>query len=193
MTSRARAAQETRARIIAAALAEFMAGDLAGTTLESVATRAGVTLQTVLRHFGSKSGLISAAIEHTAQEVAQARAPELARDVPQAIERLLANYEQLGELNWRILCHEQAEPGLRPVLARARAVHRAWLEQVFQAQLPARGAERERRLQLLFGATDFYMWKLWRRDLGHTPEQTRALMVRLVGAVLAQFGAEEAT
>ena len=69
MTARARAVQATRARIVQAAIEEFMAGDLAGATLERVARRSGVTLQTVLRHFGSKSGLISAAIERKAREV----------------------------------------------------------------------------------------------------------------------------
>lgn len=52
------------ARIRDAALAEFAEHGVAGTTLKSVATAAGVSAQLVVHHFGSKEGLATACDEH---------------------------------------------------------------------------------------------------------------------------------
>jgi hypothetical protein len=42
-------------------------------------------------------------------------------------------------------------------------------------------------VHLLFGATDFYLWKLYRRDLGLGRRTTTARIVDHVEAVLASF------
>lgn len=190
MRARAEAAEATRLHIIEAAIALFMERDLRGMTLEAVAERAGVTLQTVLRRFGSKAGLVAAATEHKAAQVQRMRTPERAGDVRAALRALVSTYEELGDLNWRMLCHEAQDPALHTLLERARAVHSAWLEQVFAAHLPARGAERKRRLALLFAATDFYVWKLSRRDLDRSREETERSMRELVEALLERFARE---
>src|SRR3954470_24682361 len=101
MTARARAAEQTRVRIIEAAITQFMQSDLSGMTLEAVAREAGVTLQTVLRHFGSKGGLVSAAVEHKTAEVLRMRTPPKPHDRAAAIHTLITSYETMGDLNWR--------------------------------------------------------------------------------------------
>ncbi|HEY7850198.1 MAG TPA: helix-turn-helix domain-containing protein, partial [Ktedonobacterales bacterium] len=58
MTSRATAAAETAQRILRATTDLYMERWLEDLTLEEVAARAGVTVQTVLRRFGSKTGLV---------------------------------------------------------------------------------------------------------------------------------------
>ena len=191
MTARAKSAEETRLRIIAAAVALFMEKDWALVTLEAVAQHAGVTLQTVLRRFGSKAALFSAAVEQTAADVERARTPAEPHDVRAALRALVSSYEQLGALNWRLLCHEASDATLHGLLERARGVHRAWLEQVFAHALPARGAERTRRLSLLFSATDFYVWKLERVDFGRTRAQAEQLITELVQALLRDFETRE--
>jgi AcrR family transcriptional regulator len=193
MTARARAAEQTRVRIIEAAVTQFMHSDLSGMTLEAVAREAGVTLQTVLRHFGSKGGLVSAAVEHKTAEVLRMRTPPGPHDRAAAVHTLISSYETMGDLNWRMLCHEEHEPTLHEALERARAVHRAWLEQVFSEVLPVHGPERARRLELLFGASDFYLWKLWRRDLGMSRQRTERRMNELLDAVLQGFAPVEET
>ena len=187
MTARAAQAEQTGLRILAAATALFMKRDLSDITLEEIASQAGVTLQTVLRRFGSKSGLFDAAIEHTASAVNEARRVEPAGDTHRALSVLLANYEQLADLNWRLLCHEAEQPAVARALKLARKIHREWLERVFVSSLPRRGHERERRLELLFAATDFYVWKLQRRDFGHSQAATEAFMYRLVETLCAEF------
>jgi TetR/AcrR family transcriptional regulator, regulator of autoinduction and epiphytic fitness len=56
-------AQQTRARVIAAATRLFVAGGYGSTTIPSVAAAAGVSVPTVERVFGSKAELLKAAID----------------------------------------------------------------------------------------------------------------------------------
>ena len=191
MKARADSAEATRLSIIGAAIALFMEGDWAEVSLEAIALRAEVTLQTVLRRFGSKAGLFSATVEQIAAEVERLRVPEVPGDVRAAIRALVGTYETFGTLNWRLLCHESQDPALPALLERARTVHRSWLQQVFAAHLSESTREREHRLSLLFAATDFYVWKLSRKDLGRSRRHTEQLMLELVQALLRQFEPKE--
>ena len=181
--ARAEAAAETRERILDAAFALFFEHDYEDITLERVAGAAGVTLQTVLRKFGSKEGLAGAVMEERGQRVIEARRP-VSPDAPSAVAALVASYEQIGDANWRMLRQEHQQPMVQQALARARALHRGWIEASFAAELPARGAARERMVDALFPALDFYVWKLNRRDLGKSREETEALMLGLVEAIV---------
>lgn len=49
----------------------FSKDGLSSASLESVAAKAGVTKQTALRHFGSKEGLIEAAIRRASESYAR--------------------------------------------------------------------------------------------------------------------------
>ena len=181
--ARAQAAEQTRERILDAAVALFWDRDLDEITLDDLAAHAEVTLQTVLRKFGSKEAVFSAALEERSGTVMDTRQPP-APDPKSAIAALVASYEQIGEWNWRVLRHESTQPMLRKVLATARVQHRAWIETSFAGVLPARGRARERMTDLLFTALDFYVWKLHRRDLGRSREETEDLMLGLVEAII---------
>src|SRR5690242_5062374 len=84
MTARAEAAEQTRVRIIRTAFelqAEKLTTEI---SLEDVAARAGVSVQTVLRRFGSKAALFEQSLQLVNDEIAdERRAP--AGDVPGAI------------------------------------------------------------------------------------------------------------
>src|SRR5688500_16977187 len=140
MVARAEATASTRNAIMDAAAQIFVEGSYGDFTLDAVARRAGVTLQTVLRHFGSKDGLIDAAIDHKTAEVFATREPASAGDAAAAIGKLAASYEHMGEKNWRLLCHEERHEAVHRVLATARRRHREWLAHNFAEVLPARGA-----------------------------------------------------
>jgi AcrR family transcriptional regulator len=60
---RARQAVQTRQAVLAAATGLFAAQGWAGTTLAAVASEAGTAVETVYAGFGSKSGLLTAAID----------------------------------------------------------------------------------------------------------------------------------
>jgi AcrR family transcriptional regulator len=94
-------------------------------TLEAVALEAGETPHTVIRHFGSKAGLVEAVLDAAVHD---AYVHLLARvgDVPPGEERLTAYIEGLGDLAkdteatvliFRIAPHALADPALRPRVA----------------------------------------------------------------------------
>ena len=74
MRARAAAAERTAERIAIAAFDLWRDVGLDEMTLQQVAERAGVTVQTVLRRFGSKDGVIQAGFEYGANAVVVQRA-----------------------------------------------------------------------------------------------------------------------
>jgi len=158
-------------------------------TLEEIAGRAGVTARTVIRRFGGKEGLLAAFAEDFIPAVGVSRdaAPG---DVDAAVERVVAVYEAWGDGIIRNLAQEERHPALKPLLDRGRAAHRAITAQAFAPWLePLAEPDRRRTLDTLVAATDVYAWKLARRDIGRSREETATLLRRLVDAVLAQASA----
>lgn len=183
MTARADATAETGRSIVAAARELFFSLDYEDVTLQAVADRSGVTLQTVLRRFSSKEGLVNAVAEVVGPEILQSRQVATPGDVAEAVRRLVASYETIGPMNWRMLRQEHRIPILHEQLVLARASHRAWIEEVFAPVLPRRGRERERRVMRLYAATDFYQWKLLRIDFGLPCAEVEQLMREQVAAI----------
>jgi len=79
-------------------------------------------------------------------------------------------------------------PEVAEGLARGRLGFQAWLEEVLGDLLPADDDPDERRRVLLglHAALAVFTWKLLRRDLGLSQEQTEALLTDLVLGVLAR-------
>jgi AcrR family transcriptional regulator len=141
---------------------------VADVTLDDIARESGLTVRTVLRRFGSRDGVLEAAFAQLKEDLKSARVPTAPGDVAAAVTSLIDQYEQMGDFNIRALEQEQQLPLLHAALNEGRRHHRAWVAEVFGpylAHLPA--AERERRITSLYAATDVYLWKLLRRDLGH--------------------------
>jgi len=191
MGARAQAAERTQQAIIDATAALFWERDPDEITLEEIAARAGVTLQTVLRRFGSKDAVLAAAAEVKSAEVARSREPERAGDRAGALRALFASYERIGELNWRLLRFEGQNAVIHGILVKARAGHRDWIARTFAELLPRSGADRERRIDALLTVTDFYVWKLYRTDLGHGRSATEAHILALVETVIRRFDEEK--
>jgi AcrR family transcriptional regulator len=186
MVARAASAEETARRIREAARDAFVARDFDQVTLEEIARAAGVTLQTVLRRFGSKEALLEAAADDERPRILASRLPPGGGVAP-ALRRLVDSYEAIGHMGWRMLRQEEL-PQFHALLVGARRLHRGWLERVFAGVLDGQPRrERARRLTLLFGATDYYLYKLWRRDLGHSRAATLTHMQALVDALLGQW------
>lgn len=177
---RARSAADTRRRVIDAAEALFARVRYEDLTLPAVAAEAGVTRQTVLRLFGSKDRLLSEAAREKMDAIARARQPE-GGDPERALDRLVASYERIGRVNWHMLLEEDRLPAMKELLDLARQLHRDWVERNLAPRLPP---HRRHGRDLLFAATDFYVYKLYRRDLGMSRGETRRRMGELVRAVL---------
>jgi AcrR family transcriptional regulator len=184
MTRRADAAAATGERILDAAIEVFWERPTDRLSLGEVARRAGVAKQTVLRRFGSKAGLLAAAVERATERVDAERGDVVAGDVPGAIAALVEHYERIGDGVLRMLAEEARSPGLRQVADRGRAYHARWCERVFAAALGGLGgAERDRRLAMLIAVTDVHTWRLLRRDRGLTRRQTETALRELLEPV----------
>ena len=184
MKQRAATAAETRQRIVNAAIELSLEHWYDEITLRQIAARAGVALQTVVNHFGTKEGILTACLEQPLPAEMMTRTAATPDDVEGAVRLLLADYERVGDATLRSIALEGRIEALRPFLDRGRAAHRKWAERTFPAALGGlRGAARRRRLDLLVCATDVLTWKLLRRDRGLSQEQTRKAIAELVEAL----------
>src|SRR5438045_2091775 len=99
MVARAEAAARTGERILDAAVEVFFE-DPASVSLDEVARRAGVTVQTVIRRFGGREGLLAAAGSREAEKVRRERETEPG-DLTGAVHVLVGHYERTGDLALR--------------------------------------------------------------------------------------------
>jgi AcrR family transcriptional regulator len=188
-TARAEAAEQTRMRITRAAFELQTERLTAEISLEDIASRAGVTVQTVLRRFGSKAELFQASLEWINTEVAEERrAP--AGDVGTAIRVLVDHYEKDGDFALLMLAQENSYPHVRQMSDMGKQMHRGWVEDVFGPFLPVDADARSESIDLLVVTTDVYTWKLMRRDRGLSRSHTERRINALVSAVLAAITSE---
>ncbi len=186
MGARAEAAAGTRRRILGAVRDLAVESFNLDPTLEVVAARAGVSVQTVLRHFGDREGLFDAALDAaTADIVAEREAP--AGDVTAAVRIIVAHYEAQGDFVVYVLGHERDDERFARITETGRGVHRRWVTDVFAPQLAGRD-DAGPLTDLLVVATDVFTWKLLRRDRGLSRTHTEARIRRLIDAVLAPPG-----
>ncbi|MFJ4846518.1 TetR/AcrR family transcriptional regulator [Streptomyces sp. NPDC088733] len=190
MKARAESTAQTRRRIMRSAFELANETKSLEIVVADVAARAGVSVRTVLRHFGSRDGLFEAVTAYVKDEVREERAAPVG-DVATAVEVLFDHYELRGEMVLRLLGEEAADPRVRSVTDQGRLLHRAWVEQVFAPQLARRGdADRELVTDLLTVATDVYTWKLLCRDRGLDRQQAQQRVRFMIDAVLGTVGEE---
>ena len=183
MTARAASAAGTRDRIVRAVLALHVERFHDQITLEEVARRSAVTVQTVLRHFASRERLVEAAAEQATREVLAQRNSAPVGDIDGAVENLLDHYEEWGRSALRLLAQEERFPQLRVVTDGGRAAHYAWVERTFGPFL-VETSDRLLRPKLI-AITDVFMWKLLRLDLGLDRTQTASAVATSIRAVVA--------
>ncbi|MDX5399891.1 MAG: TetR/AcrR family transcriptional regulator, partial [Actinomycetes bacterium] len=182
MSARAASTAATREAVLGALIQMAGARPIAAITLDDVAALAGVSVQTVLRHFGSRDGLLDAAVEHARPGVMAERTPAGPRPAD-AVRALTDHYERMGDLVLRLLTQEDDER-VRRITEPGKRDHRAWVSEAFDAALPRDPAHREAVVDMLVVATDVYAWKLLRRDRGLSRTATEARILGLVRAVL---------
>lgn len=116
-------------------------------SLEAVAQGADTTVQTVLRHFGSKAGLFEAAARRGFERVKSGRDEVPAGDLEAVVAYLARHYEEMGPMVLRMLAVEHEVPEVMRIVRRGRQLHRAWVARVL-APLLKRSERHERRLGL---------------------------------------------
>lgn len=181
MTARAEAAEGTGERILDATIAVFWQRPIDEISLEEVARRAEVSVQTVIRRFGGKYGLLAAAAERETERVGGQRGQARVGDVAGAVRNLLDHYEELGLPVLRLLAQEDRSPALRDLADRGRVVHAQWCERVFAPWLAGLDdTKRARRLAQIIAVTDVAVWKLFRHDQGLSPHETEIALIDLL-------------
>lgn len=185
--ARAQAAARTGRRIIDAFVEFTRDRWFDELTLNEVARRAGVSVQSVIRRFGGKDGLISAVIDAMGADIGEQRAAAPG-DASGSLARLFEVYEQHGDGVMRNLAQEDRYPDLRRICDFGRREHRRLTEEAYAPWLEGLAAgDRGRALDALVIATDIYVWKLLRRDMGRPVTESRGAMTRLVNAVLMEY------
>ena len=183
MRARSDAVARTRERILDAVLALGWEDLDLDPTLERIAGRAGVSVQTVLRHFGTRDALLTAAIEAgQAEVVAERVAPE--GDDDAALAALVAHYAERGAFSLEMLARERTDARAAAVTTGGKRLHRRWVETVFADRLPS-GDEHEALIDLLVVATDVYAWKLLHLDRALPADVVATRMRTMTDAILA--------
>jgi AcrR family transcriptional regulator len=186
-SARALSAEATARRIVDAFLTRLMTEWYDEITLDRVAEDAGVTVQTVVRRFGGKEGLLESAVKVLASRINAHRA--IATDgIASVVDNLIADYEQTGDAVIRLLALEHRHPALKEVLDFGRGQHRRWVANAFAEPLNKLGTtSRGSAIDALVLATDVYTWKLLRRDMARSVAATARTMNRLIHATLTEF------
>jgi AcrR family transcriptional regulator len=150
-------------------------------TLNEVAARAGVSVPTIMRHFGGKEGLALAGWRAGVERARDLRGGVGVGDVEGAVASLVAHYEELGDVIWGMLVEEHRLAGLREMTEMGRQLHGDWVEHTFAPMLEGlTPAVRKRRHAELVIATDVYTWKLLRRDKGWSKTQVAKTLVEML-------------
>jgi AcrR family transcriptional regulator len=184
LKARSDAKQETHRRILRAGTELLWEKVSLEITLDDVAERSGVTVQTILRHFGTREGLL-AEVERALQAEVLEERRATAGDVEEAVRVIFDHYERRGDAVLRLLGQEFWNERIRAGMDAGRRLHREWVEAVFAPQLGGcRAVEREQLTDLLVVATDVYTWKLLRRDRLLERQQAEERVTRLIAAIL---------
>lgn len=184
MTTRAAAAEATGERILKAFTQRMQDQWFEDITLDLIAKDAEVTVQTVIRRFGSKEGLLEAAHHRLGHDI-NARRDMKPDDIEFTIEALARDYEEVGLLIMRLLSQEDRYPVLKKLTDHGREGHRTWLSEVFASSLKKlTPAKRTATLDALVVATDLYVWKLVRVDLKRPVAAYKAMVRTMLKAAL---------
>jgi len=184
---RAELAAQTAASILDAA--QKLAGELwlDELTLEHIAGRAGVTVKTVMRRFGSRDGVIQAMIDRFDRQLMRQRLPlPVPGEVREAVSILVDYMEEWGEFALRLISQQQRYEFMDRILKRGLQDHRKWIAAAFAPQLERfTPGEREKVILELVHNAGGPTWKYFRHDLGYSRRRTEQAMEELLKAILA--------
>jgi AcrR family transcriptional regulator len=182
--ARAAAEQRTRVALLDAAQEAFFTGRWEQTALDSIAAEAGVTKQTLLRHFGSKDGLLEQTFQRAFERVRDQRMRAPAADIEGAVENLLDHYHAVGDASLKISAM-QGDGAIEDIGRRARQLHYDWIDHAFGGwltRLPA--PERKRVRAALITLCDVRPWSILVHELHLEPTEVRATLVLTVRRLL---------
>ncbi len=186
---RAQRQEETRRRIVEAALELHRTLGPAETSLAAIAALAGVQRHTLHRHFPDQEALFTACTSHFLSQhpppdtASWPEIPDPARRLRHGLAELFADYDANREMIDRVLRDSEKVPvggGFARLQAAAEALGEGWGEGI---------VDDGRRLAALRLATSFACWRTLVRDAGLGSDQAAGLMATLVGCAAGLAGA----
>jgi AcrR family transcriptional regulator len=187
---RAERQEETRRRIVAAAIELHTTLGPSRATVQAIAEKAGVTRPTVYAHFPDARSLFEACAGHVrATTPPPDSTPWRSIAVPSerletALHELYGYYERLEPL----LENVQRDAAVMPLVAEMNAYRVRYLEEIRDLLLrawPARGGARARLRRAIAHALEFRTWQSLIRRQGCATDEAVALMVALAWAAAA--------
>jgi AcrR family transcriptional regulator len=170
--------------LLEAADEAFLSGPWEQVSLEAIARTAGVTKQTLLRHFGSKNGLLEKTLERAIGEVEEQRLAAPTNDIAGAVDNLLDHYEIRGGRAMRSSNLDLDGP-LADLGRRAREFHYAWVERVFGRWLAAAPPTQHDKLRAaLIAVCDVQSWWILSHDLALPRADVRATLILTTSRLL---------
>lgn len=187
MTTRAETTERTGERILDAMLARYARVPYDQIRLDDVAADAAVTVQTVIRRFGSKPGLLAATVEREFTRLVGERAAAMGETPQSTLRALVLYYEDYGALILKLYSEAHQAPGVPELAARGRAYHVNWCREAFTDSLALHHnpGTRHRRLAQIVALCDATTWRILRHDGGLTPEQTESALSELLLPLLS--------
>jgi AcrR family transcriptional regulator len=143
-----------------------------------------VTKQTLLRHFGSKEGLLEQTLRRATKDVEAQRFRAPTDDIPGAVDNLLDHYEEIGGRAMRSTNLDAGGP-LAELARMARQFHYDWIDHAFGRWLqdvPA--GERGRVRAALIAVCDVQSWWILAHDLGLPRTEVRATLILTIQRLL---------
>jgi AcrR family transcriptional regulator len=187
LKQRAERQQETRRRIVEAAVELHTTLGPSRTTVQAIADRAGVTRPTVYAHFPDSRSLLEACSAHVRASVPPPD-PTPWRSISDPGERLetalrdLYGYYERLEL---LLENVQRDAAVMPLVGEMNAYRVRYLEQIRALLLeawPARGEARARVQRAIGHAVEFRTWQSLARRQGCPADEAVQLMLAFVHA-----------
>jgi len=195
MTTRAAGQALTRERILHSARDLYLSQPYDQVTIRDIARAGGVSVPTVLLHFGSKDRLLEELVAISGP-LEDARRETTPGDPGEAARVIARRYEETGAAVLRMLALEQRFPALARAMDEGRKRHRGWVERTFSAALAARpaGAARQRLTAELVAAYDIYTWHVLRAALSadETAIAIAEIAAGLIGTDNTSKGADHA-
>ena len=187
LKQRAERQQETRRRIVAAAVELHSTLGPSQTTVKAIAEHAGVTRPTVYAHFPDDRALLQACSGHV-REAVPPPDPAAWRPIADPGERLETALRELYGYYARLeslLDNVQRDAAVMPLVAEMNAYRVRYLAEIRDLLLkgwPARGAARARTGRAIGHAVEFRTWQSLVRGQGCSAGEAVELMLALVRA-----------
>jgi AcrR family transcriptional regulator len=178
----------TRQRILDAARDLFLEKWIDELTLQDVAGYAGVTVQTVIRHFGTREQLLRTAVEEIDLGARDHRRLQTDGSLSGIVAALVDYYETYHAWVLRSLAQESRIPELSISLTKGRQQHCDWLLTCFALYLNALSEPQRKALaDQLYTLCEIYVWRVYRLDLNQPRSVLEIAWHSLLRAVIQSY------